>query len=415
MKKLVLILACAAMTTGAYAQNKLVDEVKSEIGGMSANSSTFKNALNKIKPALENEETKGSAAAWYIAGKSGYGFYDKCMGEKAIGKQVDDKEMALALLEGYDYYKKALELDKVPELEKDGTPKLDKKTGQPKYKTKYTKDILSALAGHVNDFMNAGNGLYDAKDFKNAAKCWGIYCDFEKADYLGKYKPEMVDSIIAQIRFYQGVAAWQAEDNRAALDAFKQSMVKGYKEKEVFDYALNVAAGIPNNDAEVVEIAKLAIEKFGKKDNMYFNIIVNDLLNKEKYDEANALIDNTISENPNNEEYLDLKGVLLEQQGKIDEAIVYFKKAVDANPEYAKGNFDLGRMYFNKAVKVQEENPTLNNAQLKAKTGPFYRQALPYLEKSHALDAENKDCTRALSNIYYQLNDEAKLKALEAE
>ena len=55
----------------------------------------------------------------------------------------------------------------------------------------------------------------------------------------------------------------------------------------------------------------------------------------------------------------------------LDEAIEYFKKAVDANPDYAKGNFDLGRMYFNKAVKVQEEDPTLNSAQLKAKTEPF--------------------------------------------
>ena len=138
-------------------------------------------------------------------------------------------------------------------------------------------------------------------------------------------------------------------------------------------------------------------------------------MNKEKYDEANKVIDQTIAENPNNEEYLDLKGVLLEQQNKIDEAIEYFKKAVDANPDYAKGNFDLGRMYFNKAVKVQEENPTLNSAQLKAKTEPFYRQALPYLEKCHALDKDNSDCKRALSNIYYQMGDEEKLKAIEAE
>ena len=58
MKKLVLIFTCAALATGgAYAQNKLVDEVKSEIGGMNANSSTFKNARGKIKVALSNEET----------------------------------------------------------------------------------------------------------------------------------------------------------------------------------------------------------------------------------------------------------------------------------------------------------------------------------------------------------------------
>ncbi|MGM9802600.1 MAG: tetratricopeptide repeat protein [Muribaculaceae bacterium] len=403
------------MATCVYAQNKLVDEVKSEIGSMSANSGTFNGARSKIKAALTNEESKGNAATWYIAGKASYGYYDKCTGEKAIGKQVDDKEMGKALLEGYDYFMKALELDKVPELEKDGTPKVDKKTGEAKYKTKYSKDILSIIAGHVNDFYAAGNGLYDAKDYSNAAKCWGVFCDFQDAEYLGKFKPALADTTVAQMRFYEGVAAWQAEELQHALEAFEKSRKKGYTDKDVFDYALSVAAGIPNSDETVVAIAKEAYPLYGNKDNMYVRIIVNDLLNKEKYDDANQLLDKTIAENPNNEEYLDLKGVLMEQQNKIDEAIEYFKKAVTINPDYAKGNFDLGRMYFNKAVKVQEENPSLNSAQLKSKTEPFYREALPYLEKCHQLDKDNGDCKRALLNIYYQLNEEDKLNALEQE
>lgn len=413
MKKLVLLLACAVIATGAVAQKRLVDEVKSEINDMGANSTSLKKSIDKIKPALTNDETKNDPQAWFIAGKANFNYYDKSVGERAIGKQIDEKAMANALLEGYDYLMTSYKLDSVPELQKDGTPKIDKKTGAVKFKTKYRKDITSAIGGHVNDFMQAGNALYDAKDYKGAAKCWGLYCDFENAEFLGKNRPEMADTIIAQMRFYQGIAAWQGEDLQGASEAFEAARKKGRLDKETFDYSMSVAASIPNNDEAVVALAKEALPLHGKTDNTYARVIVNDLINKEKYDEANTVMDQIIADNPSNAECLDLKGVLLEQQGKEDEAIQCFEKAVAAQDDYAKGYFDLGRMWFNKAIKAAEENENLSGAKLAEVTDPLYRKAMPYLEKSYKLDPTNNDCKRALTNIYYQLNEEAKLKEIE--
>ena len=311
MKKLVLILACATFATCAVAQKRVVDEVKSEIRDMNANSGTLRKSLEKIRPALKNDETKDDAQTWFLAGKCGFGLYDKCVGERAVGKPVDEKEMAKALIEGYEYLMQAYKLDSIPELEKDGTPKKDKKTGAIKFKSKHRKDIVSAIGGHVNDFTQAGNVLYDAKDFLGAAKCWGLYCDFENAEFLGNARPEMVDTIVSQIRFYQGVAAWQGEDLQGAMAAFEKARKKGRLDKETFDYSMSVAASIPNNDEAVVAIAKEAYPIHGKTDNTYAKVIVNDLINKEKYDEANGVLDKVIAENPNNAECLDLKGVLL--------------------------------------------------------------------------------------------------------
>ena len=94
MKKLVLILACATFATCAVAQKRVVDEVKSEIRDMNANSGTLRKSLEKIRPALKNDETKDDAQTWFLAGKCGFGLYDKCVGERAVGKPVDEKEMA---------------------------------------------------------------------------------------------------------------------------------------------------------------------------------------------------------------------------------------------------------------------------------------------------------------------------------
>lgn len=417
MKKLVLLLACAAMVAGANAQQKLVDDVKGDIGGMSTNLKTFQDALKKIQPALENAESKDNAYTWFIAGRTGFGLYDKCMGEMAIGKTVDTQEMCDALLTGYDYFQKALVLDTIVQKDKTGQPILDKKTGAVKVKTKYSKDIVNAIIGHINDFKNAGNGYYDKKDFKKAASTWALFCDLAADAAAGKYKLgyEIADSTVAEIRFYEGVAAWQGDDLKGASAAFAKARAKGYLKKEIFDYAMSVAAGIPDNDAEVVAIAKEAYPIHGAADNTYARVIINDMLNNEKFDEAGKMLDDMIASNPSNAETIDLKGILLEQQKNVDEALTYFLKAIEADPEYAKANFDAGRMYFNKAVKAQEENPTLAGAKLLEITGPFYRQAMPLLEKAHKLDPDNKDCKRALLNIYYQLNDDAKYEALEKE
>ena len=83
------------------------------------------------------------------------------------------------------------------------------------------------------------------------------------------------------------------------------------------------------------------------------------------------------------------------------------------DPTYSKAYFDLGRYYFNKAIKVRDENVDLIGDALDAKVNPLYEQALPYLEKAYELDKENLDAKNALRSIYYQLGNEEKLNAIE--
>ena len=67
MKKTSILLLCALTSFGAFAQKSLVEEVEHSIGGFN---SDFKAACEKIVPALSNEETKGQAKTWYVAGKA---------------------------------------------------------------------------------------------------------------------------------------------------------------------------------------------------------------------------------------------------------------------------------------------------------------------------------------------------------
>ena len=95
----------------ACAQQRVVSEVKKSIEGLTLSVDNIKGAMNRLKPALTNDETKDLAETWYVAGRVQYRLYDKYVSNRTIGQRVDIKAMGRALIDGYEYFDKALKLD----------------------------------------------------------------------------------------------------------------------------------------------------------------------------------------------------------------------------------------------------------------------------------------------------------------
>jgi tetratricopeptide (TPR) repeat protein len=412
MKKVFLFLACASlMASSAVAQQKLVDEVQKDINALTTSVDTYKSAIAKLTPAFTNAETKDNAETWVVAGKAGFGMYDKSIASKALGQKVDEKAMGAALIDGYGYYTKALQLDSVKETNKDGTVKLDK-SGKPKVKTKYSKEILNAIIGHINDFSSVGTDLYNVKDWDGAAKAWGIFCDLAKSDPAKEAKVIVDDTVIGQLRFFQGIAYWQKGDNAAAVKQFAVARANKYTKKEAYDYAL-ACLGNMNDVPGIVSLAEEAYKAYGTSDPQYVRILINNYLNKKDFTNANKLLDEAITANGNDAEVQNLKGLVVEQESGMEGALPYYKKALELAPENSQVIFNVGRYYFNKAIEVTQKNPNLTGKALEAKVNPLYQEALPYFEKAYKLDTTNTDIKNGLRKIYYQLGDETKLNEIE--
>jgi tetratricopeptide (TPR) repeat protein len=233
-----------------------------------------------------------------------------------------------------------------------------------------------------------------------------------KEAYLVGKVPAIADTIAGELRFFQGIAMWQSGNPADAVGTFAQARKLGYTKKEAFDYALNCAAET-KNEAAIVAIAEEAMPIYGKQDGQYVRILINAYLNAQNYEAANKILDEAIANDPTSAELVNLKGNLVENQSSIEEAFPYFEKAVQLDPTSSKAHFDLGRYYYNKAVKVRDERTDLAGEELAKLTDPLYQQALPFLEKAFELDKDNLDAKNALRSIYYQLGDEAKLNAIE--
>lgn len=412
MKRIVtIIFACVlSCTLSAYGQQLLINQAKKSISGLSTTVNTYEQAFNKFKPALTNDETRNRAETWALANRIKIEQFDKYMDNRRVGKNIDIKAMGHTLLDAYDYSINALKLDTIHILDKKGQPEIDKKTKRPKVRTKYSKEVVNRLVEHHDYYRTMGSELYNVKDWDGAYKSWDYYCQMAaRNDDRRWIKP---DSIIAEVRYYQGIAAWQKTDTIDAVRLFSIARHSGYNRKEAYDYALVCLSDL-GNEQEVVKLAWEAYLKFGTSDPQYIRILINYYLGLLDYSGANDLIDEAMEANPNDDELLNLKGLVVETYHDIYEAFPYYQRCIELNDSNASGLFNVGRFFYNKAMETRQ-NSNLYGKKLADLVNPIYREALPYLEKSYEINPHNPDVVNALRDIYYKLGEADKLQDIES-
>ena len=390
-------------------QQLLIDQTKKMISGLTMTVDSYEKAFNKLKPALTSDETRNRAEVWALANRIKVEQYDKYMDNRRVGKKIDTKAMGHTLIDAYDYSLNALKLDTIHVLDKKGEPVIDRKTRKPQVKTKYSKDVVNRLVEHHDDYRIVGSELYNIKDWDGAYKAWEYYCRMaSRTDDRRWIKP---DSLVAEVRYYQGIAAWQKGDTIDAVRLFSIARHSGYNHKEAYDYALVCLSDL-GNDAEVVKLAWEAFVKFGTSDPQYIRILINDFIDREDFSGANDLIDDAMLANPNDDELLNLKGLVVESKEDIYQAFPYYQQCIELNDSNANGLFNVGRYFYNKAQETRQ-NSRIYGKKLADQVNPIYREALPYLEKSYAINPHNQDLINALRDIYYKLGEADKLQAIE--
>lgn len=321
---------------------------------------------------------QNEAKALFDSGKSKFGKFDNEQVKLQMQQAVDSAAMCESLISGYEDLVKALPLDTIFETEKDGSPKIDKKTGKQKVKTKFSKDIVGLISGHHNDFAMVGSLYNENRDYANAAKAWEIYVSLPEAEFLGDKKPVLADSTVALFSYYTGVMYYQVKDNQKAFNAFAKAIKKGY------------------NASEAKEMLKYESQ-----------MIVSAYIDAKDYAACHNFLDNAIAEFPKEALFVMFKGIVAETEtNDIENAIGLYKKATELDPTLAQAQYHVGRYYNNKAVNLMnaEENQNLNDAELAKIINPYCEQALPYLKKAVELDGQNNEAKRLLRWVEDRLN-----------
>ncbi len=378
----------------AHAQQRLVEQVKKDIATLKVSADDYRRAAQKLEPALSHDDTKDQADTWLLAGKIRFALYDSMMKTRAAGKEIDKKEAANVLLKGHEMMAKALSLDTVPVLDKKGNLVIDKRTQKPKVKTRVSSRIVKEELAHLVDFGAAGGDLFMDKQWSKAYNAWGIYCDLSQSAAAIKQKVAVPDSVVGYYRYFQGLAAYHAEEYNNAVARFDDALAKGYESKQLYDGWIDALLASGNKEA-LWRVANRAFTRYGASDRQYVNILINDYLKEKKYESAAALLTRAMELHPNDTQYIDLMGQLTEAQQGHDAAEQYYRRALEIDPDNAEASFHLGNVLYTRAT-------ILDNSK-NSQAIELYREALPFVEKAYERGLHNEAVRQVLSRLYYVL------------
>lgn len=407
--------------TFTFGQKALVDQAWSL--AKRTEKPDFKQARASIQQALAGESAE-DAKAWYVAGNIEQRFFEKEYSQLQYGLGANEDAMYKALYDGYKYYLKAVELDTLPN---------EKGKVKPKYLKNIQKDLLNNTDGYNNGAVHQFN---NKKDYKGAYDYWNIILEIRDLPFMAPMAKKMPsDSIYAQIEYNASLAAYYSDDRALSVKAHERAKGNGYEQNSVYQRLVQEYS-IARDTVNLIATLNEGNQLFGdtdverkhadgstyyKKEDFYGISLMNLYISSQQYDKAFEVLNEILPKSPENYDLWNVKGNLHENQGETEEAIKCFQKALELNPKFADALGSMGRIYFNQAVEKDNELSTsiTNTAEYnKAKEQevlPLYRQALPYFEQAHQLNADEHDYMVALRNIYYNLNDAANLKLIEIE
>ena len=402
MKKIFLSAAfCLALMGTGYAQVKVVNKVLTESRAENPN---FDEARKQIAAALTNPETENQAKTWFVAGMLENKAFEIERNKQILGGAPDEEKMYAALLASYNYFIKGAELDQMP-------------NAKGKVKPKYLKDIKATLKNEQSYFINGGAYYWDKKEYGKSYEMFNIFTEIPKLNF---YKPEefVVDSNYHMIQYYAALAASQMENHDLAIAKYNDLKGTGYKENEIYQYLASeylLAKDSLNFENTLAE----GVQKFPNEP-YYVQTLINIYINKGDFNKAINYLNNAIEQDPTNAQLFDVKGRLLEQEKKMDEALALYEEAIAKNPEYAAAYGNVGRIFYNRAIEENDNAANIKSTSeyekaKKEKVEPLFKQALPYYEKAHELAPEEKEYLVALRGIYYNLDMGAEFDKIEAE
>ena len=409
MKKSLILAVVVLMGTSCFAQkNPLVKKAKSYA---MAETPDFTAARATIEEAIEAAPT---AETYYWAGMIGFQEMTQENYNQMMGKGINQAKAGQAVEESYAYWLKADELAQVPVLNKKGV----EVPTDPKMRGNISKKMLEYYKNQ--ELVKYGIYLNEQKDFAGAYQAFKLHTDMPDLAMMqdAKIQKEMPrDTTYEQYKYYAAIFAVQAEMHEEAV-AVLETMKDGEYEAISVNQFLYQEYVALKDTAKFVQTLQDAIVRFPGEP-WFLQNLINYYIFSGQEQTAVEYLAKAIEREPNVAQYHHIKGNLDENLGNYDAALADFDEALRCDPNLADAMAGKGRVYYNQAVKLNEAAALIqdNKAYKEAldEMNGVFRQSLPFFEKAHEMEPENRDYMIVLKGLYYRFHDDAKYDAIVEE
>lgn len=402
MKKILFSAALLFTVCSMSAQESVVKEAKS------AKSDPVK-AAEILEPALVDPSTASDPETWKLAGDFQKAIYDEeNMKLYLPGGQADTTKLYSSLAKMFEYYTKCDEVEQA----KVNSGELKK----PKLRKKLAKTLVTVRP----NLTNAGSDAYNAGNYANALKFFGLYVDAPQNPLFADEDAVKNDTLTPLIANYAALAANTLKDEAAVIKYAaigKNHKDEGYR--SLMCLAEVYGKGEKTDSVQWLATIKEGVEKFPAQEYFIGNLM-DYYIQKGKIDEGLTQINEILANNPT-PYFMYVKGVLQYEKKDYEGAIATFNDIIAKNGDFVAESYSkIGDCYFFPAQVIVEENANLSMddpkyATNEGKIKELYEKAKPFYEKAKELKPDNKQLWgQYLLNIYWKLN-KSEYEALEKE
>jgi tetratricopeptide (TPR) repeat protein len=402
MKKIILSMLLVMAVTTTFAQKANVSKAKNKA---LMENPDFAGARELIKLALVDPTTKDLSSTWNIAGLIGYKENEALSNKQLLGQKIDNDVKGKAILESYDYYIKAYELDGLPDA-------------KGKIKAKLQKDIKSKIKEYYVQNQNLiayGAHLFENKKYEETIKVFDIYLGIPKLPMMAD--EIKLDSNYYMIKYYNAIAATNAEKSEKAIKLYTELTNEGYQELQVHQLLYEEYYKLKDT-VNYVKVLKAGFEKF-PKEAWFLQNLINYYIFTNQSKEALTYLNNAIESEPGIAQYYYVKGNLTESMGMIEEAQAAFDKSLELDPNSADSYAGIGRLKYNQAVKMSDKANEIKDNKLynaaKDKADLVFKESIPFFKKAVELNPKEMEYKRTLKTLYYRLQMDKEFEALQKE
>ena len=396
MKKAIFTALLVAITSIALAQSHnitsaaiLLQQYNSE-KDISVQALKIKEAKDFIDQAFVNESTSNDPKMWNY--------------RAPIYLQIALKEPSLdedAILKATEAHIKSLQKDEK------GRVIVRKWTTE--------EDILAGLIQCGYKLFNLAIDKYNAKDYTGALKYYNAIFDIIPLDAEDQLKRGNITK--ETILYNSFFASSKMKDNATSKKLLQQLIDINFNEPAIYIHMSNVYLEDKNTD-KALEYLKLGRNMF-EGDQSLINTEINLYIQLGRTSELIEKLGEAIALDSENDLLYFNRGTIYDQEGDFVNAEKDYKASLAINPDAFGTNYNLGALYFNAGVAINNKaNDTSSNKifeKLKKESESSFAKALPFLEAAYELNGEDKNTLLSLKQLYYLSGDYKKSEEMKKQ
>lgn len=295
-----------------------------------------------------------------------------------------------------------------------------------KVKPQYDKKNATRLAAVRNNLVDAGNTMFNSKDYAGAAKAFGLFVDTSNSKLFNPAGAD--DNVKTQVSYYASLASYFAKDYNAAAKYAEPAMADTAYVKDATAVLLSSMQSTLKNHADSVAATQKMEALYAKypanKD--VFSSLSGMYLAQKNTTAFNALVDKALAADANDYSALIMRGQAYMGDSKWEEAIADFKKASEVMPTTAPNYVPVVATVGTCYMQLAQEKANVVYAKTKGRIPAaaekviigVYNQAIDYFRKAKDLDTTKQYKSTWAYNLYnclYRTLGEEDAQTVEAK